>query len=180
MIRKATILDAERITEIQVHAWKESYRHFLPEDILGNFSVHSRVDRWKSLFAQEEERIYAFDVNEVVHAFIHFTIDSDLNQAEIVRLYVDPKQWRSGFGKKLIDFARVELNALRIGEIILWVAEENHAARKFYEEQGFEHIPHITRKDAFSIDGSPLVENNQIAPDVKKGQFLEVQYLILL
>ena len=42
-----------------------------------------------------------------------------------------------GYGKFLIEMAVGELKKLGFKKILLWVLEENHRARKFYEKCGF-------------------------------------------
>ena len=49
------------------------------------------------------------------------------------RLYVDPSEWRGGWGTRLVVFAkRLSPTGLR-----LYTHQENHAARRLYERHGF-------------------------------------------
>lgn len=49
------------------------------------------------------------------------------------RLYVDPGEWRKGWGTELVDFAKKQSPA----GLVLHTHVENHAARKLYERHGF-------------------------------------------
>jgi ribosomal protein S18 acetylase RimI-like enzyme len=54
---------------------------------------------------------------------------------EIYSLYVAPSCWRRGVGSRLLAEAVRRLEPL--GPLTLWVLEENHAARRFYERHGW-------------------------------------------
>jgi ribosomal protein S18 acetylase RimI-like enzyme len=56
-----------------------------------------------------------------------------MNGSYIVRMYVDPTDWRTGWGTRLIDFAKT----LCPGGLELHTHQENHAARRLYEKHGF-------------------------------------------
>ena len=55
---------------------------------------------------------------------------------EVYSIYVRPDAWGTGSGWALMD-AAVEWLAERWQEAILWVAEENPRARRFYERYGW-------------------------------------------
>ena len=67
------------------------------------------------------------------------------------RLYVDPPQWRCGWGTRFVTFAK----AVSPDGIELHTHQENHAARALYERQGFIAVE-------FGITPPP-----ESAPDVK-------------
>jgi ribosomal protein S18 acetylase RimI-like enzyme len=69
----------------------------------------------------------------------------------IDRLYVDPLEWRKGWGTQLVDFAKqVSPSGLE-----LHAHQENIAARALYERHGFKAV-------TFSVSPPP-----ESAPDVK-------------
>jgi len=69
----------------------------------------------------------------------------------IDRLYVDPPEWRKGWGTQLVDFAKqVSPSGLE-----LHTHQENIAARALYERHGFKAV-------TFSVSPPP-----ESAPDVK-------------
>ena len=67
------------------------------------------------------------------------------------RMYVDPTEWRNGWGTRLVLLAK----RLHPAGLELHTHQENHAARRLYERQGF-----VAVKFGFS----PPPEN---APDVE-------------
>ena len=74
---------------------------------------------------------------------------------EIISIYVLPKYFNQGYGKKLLEFAVDTLGKNGFDNIYLWVLEENQQARSFYERNGF--FPNGD-KGAITIGGKELVE----------------------
>lgn len=182
MIREATKSDAETITSLQIEAWVEAYKHFIPEQFLRSLSIPDRSRRWEELLSRESEQVWAFDYAKLVRGFVHFRLVrsfDDLKYGEIERLYVNPKDWGAGIGPKLMDFALNKLQSGGASEVSLWVAEENPRARKFYESRGFQR-GESRRVDRFSIDGNHLPPEELPKPDSvpnpEIGEFVEIDY----
>ena len=69
----------------------------------------------------------------------------------IDRMYVDPSQWRRGWGSRLVVFAQ----GLSPAGLELHTHQENHAARRLYEKHGFKAV-------RFGVSPPP-----ESAPDVE-------------
>jgi ribosomal protein S18 acetylase RimI-like enzyme len=74
-----------------------------------------------------------------------------MKETYIDRLYVDPAEWRKGWGTRLVNFAK----QLSPRGLELHTHRENHAARALYEHHGFKAVK-------FSISPPP-----ESAPDVE-------------
>ena len=83
--------------------------------------------------------------NENVVAFLA------MNESYIDRMYVDPEEWRKGWGTALIHFAKI----LHPTGLELHTHQENYPARMLYELNGFK---------AVRFGMSPAPEN---VPDVE-------------
>ena len=83
--------------------------------------------------------------NEQVVAFLAMT------GSYIDRMYVDPSEWRHGWGTRFVLLAK----ALHPDGLELHTHQENHAARQLYEKHGFR---------AVKFGSSPPPES---APDVE-------------
>lgn len=64
--------------------------------------------------------------------------DAGSRVAEIGAIYVDPDVWRAGVGRALMDVALANLQAADWHAVTLWVLADNHQARDFYAQFGFE------------------------------------------
>jgi ribosomal protein S18 acetylase RimI-like enzyme len=71
--------------------------------------------------------------------------------SSIDRLYVDPAEWRQGWGTRFVRFAK----KLCPDGLDLFTHQENHAARALYEKHGFKAVK-------FGISPPP-----ESAPDVE-------------
>ena len=55
----------------------------------------------------------------------------------LVSMWVDPRHRRQGIARALIDLAIGWAADHRASEVVLWVADQNDAARRLYERLGF-------------------------------------------
>ena len=55
---------------------------------------------------------------------------------EIWAIYLLEEFRSKGYGKEILNFAITELKSIGHKTIVLWVFEENHKARRFYEKNG--------------------------------------------
>ena len=62
-------------------------------------------------------------------------------RAQIVRLYVDPRHWGRGVGRRLHDVALAHLRRAGYRVVVLWVLEANVRARAMYERWGWQATP---------------------------------------
>ena len=74
-----------------------------------------------------------------------------MNGSYIDRMYVDPSEWRTGWGTRLVEFAK---NLFPDG-LELHTHQQNAVARAFYERHGFTAVK-------FSMSPPP-----ECAPDVE-------------
>ncbi len=56
--------------------------------------------------------------------------------AELIRMSVSPRVWRSGVGTALLDAVVNGMSADGWSAVILWVLERNHRAIAFYSRCG--------------------------------------------
>jgi GNAT superfamily N-acetyltransferase len=74
-----------------------------------------------------------------------------MNGSYIDRMYVDPTEWRKGWGTRFVELAKT----LFPGGLQLHTHQQNLVAREFYERQGFTAVK-------FGISPPP-----ECAPDVE-------------
>lgn len=156
MIRLATKNDAMRIAEIIVFGWRSAYGSIIDEKILyKNMSV---VKRYESLveILENEHNYYVYEDNDIVKGFFLYgdsreedeVKNGNLNVTvplELIAIYVEPGFKNQGVGSKLIEACEAIAKEKDKDEIRLWVLEDNHSARCFYEKHGFEST-YVTKK----------------------------------
>lgn len=142
------------ISRIYEESWKFAYQDIIPESWLNHISE----GRWISNLDQE-------DMNHLVMLengkFIGTSAYGKSRFAdfdgfgEIISIYFLPEYMGKGYGKLLINDVIDELAKQGYRNIFLWVLEENHRARRFYEKIGFVQDEHILEDN---IGGKQLRE----------------------
>lgn len=119
MIQQATEKDFERLS----HIWEASVRathHFLPEDYL---QLIKRL--LPEIFAAMPVMVYV-DEHAAINGFLGVAGD------KVEMLFIDPAHMGKGIGRKLMQYALVELKAVKVD-----VNEHNEQATAFYRHLGF-------------------------------------------
>lgn len=140
MIRYAGTEDISRIAEIIVFGKRAAYRPIFQDDF-GSFNEIQVIKVIKQYEAAPEliRNILVYDdgiVKGTVRA-VETPEDSRKEQIELTDFYVEPFFKGQGIGRKLIEYFCEEAGRKGKKKVYLWVLEENHAARRFYERNGF-------------------------------------------
>ena len=140
MIRRAELSDIPRIAEIHVFGWRSSYKRIVSDEILFNkMQVSKKIPIFEKVLNENAAENYVFD-DGIIKAFMTIGAcrDDDKSGAyELWGIYVEPHMKRDGIGTTMAEHC--EKRAIKQGysEICLWVLEENHSARNFYEKLGY-------------------------------------------
>jgi GNAT superfamily N-acetyltransferase len=141
-IRTCTPEDAEEVERLRVAGWVTAYRGILSDAFLDGLA--GDIERRRMLMTER-----AGEVIEGVAVHAGATVgwvvagpgrDDDRGnpwQGEVYGCYVLPQWWGRRVGGKLLAYATQGLDAAGRTDITLWVLEENHRARRFYESCGF-------------------------------------------
>lgn len=146
--------DRLAISRIYEESWKFAYRDIIPQSYLdsipsGKWAAHVDAPEINSLVMLDGSR-YAGTASYCPSRF-----DEYKGLGEIVSLYLLPEYMGKGHGRLLLDVAVYQLETLGFQELFLWVLEENHRARAFYERYGFRPTEHCLND---IIGGKPLRE----------------------
>ena len=106
-IRRATSADALAVADVHVRAWQVGYRGMLQQEHLDGLSASARAARYDFNLTLPEGPVtlVAVDDGGAIEGLV--TIgrcrDRGLSRdGEVWALYVDPRRWRGGTGKRLI------------------------------------------------------------------------------
>lgn len=135
MVRKATKKDISRIAEIIVFGKRVAYRTIFQNDEV-SFNEIQVIPLWEEYKDNLEkmEHMLVFD-DGIVKGVINCNLAGD--EVEICEFYVEPFFKGQGIGRKLLEHVMAEAKEGGKNRIFLWVLEENGAARRFYEANGF-------------------------------------------
>lgn len=140
MIRKANRQDASRLAEILIFAKRTAYRSIFQNDEV-SFNEMQVLDLALEFRDGKGtlKDLYVYD-DGIVKGLIHWNIqDEGRKIGQVEELYVDPFFQREGIGKALLNDCKIQSAGAGCQSISLWVLEENHNARTFYEKQNLHH-----------------------------------------
>ncbi len=142
-IRLATVVDVPALARIHVDAWQAAYRGVVPDSFLEQSTVSKREASFREFLLKDSaEATYVAEESGEVVGFL--TVgpcrDADVDEnrtGEIWGIYIAPRHWRKGIGKRLAAKAQETLKCRGYTEATLWVSEQNKQARRFYEALDF-------------------------------------------
>jgi GntR family transcriptional regulator len=145
-IRGAVIEDSEGIATVFIDAWRGGYRGIIDDAIIDAWD-HFDVSSWMADLVSGPggtTLVAESDQGQIVGFTRYGDDEDDPTCGYISSLYVAMSASGRGVGRQLLERALRELDAVATRPIVLWVFEENHRARNFYNAAGF-HVDGKTR-----------------------------------
>ena len=128
--------NVDDISRIYALSWKKAYRGIIPDDYLNSLSE----TRWSQRLKKDSDTLFLAVEDGILIGGSTYSPARDKAMegwGEIISLYLLPSHYHKGIGTELFKTVIGELNRLGFEKIYLWVLEENHSARAFYESKGF-------------------------------------------
>jgi GNAT superfamily N-acetyltransferase len=142
--RKAKSNEAEAIATLHAQSWQVAYKGILSDAFLKDEVLDNRLKLWKKRFDNPQNNVFICVAVEekVLQGFVCIYGNDDEQWGSLIdNLHVLPNLKGRGIGKELMQKAAMwaSKNHPNVG-LYLWVYEENHAARQFYEKMGGENV----------------------------------------
>ena len=155
-VRVASSCDAQKIAEVHVSSWHETYRGLVPDAMLASLSIERRAEAWLRMLAnpaaandlgayvaESDGKVVGFGAccsqrSESLRAMGY--------DAEIASIYILSAWHRRGVGRALVRAMTDELLTRGRHGVALWVLRSNARARGFYEWCGGQIV--TNREDA--------------------------------
>ena len=136
--RKAKPNEAATIAQIHAKSWQTAYKGILTDAFLEQGIWDNRLQVWQKRFAEsaKNEFICVAVERDAVIGFVCVYGEADENWGALIdNLHVLPEFKGRGIGKRLMqEAAKWATKQYSDSKIHLWVYEDNHAARGFYEK----------------------------------------------
>lgn len=151
MIRRMTTTDLRRVAEIHVATWHSAYTGILSGERLAKLNLEDQLDLWEStLFRRPSRTNLVLEEDNLVQGWsaIGPARDDDLDErhaGEIYGVHVHPDAHRRGFGTALLTHVHGIFRDRGNRESVLWVVEQNHSARNFYEHRRYLQDPGVRK-----------------------------------
>jgi len=177
VIRPAERRDAGTVAQVQWRTWQSTYLGMLPHEVLIGFAEAQGTEFWERVLA-EVGGTDAVLIAELGEDAVGFVSSGPIRQripgyaGEFYALYVVPEAQGCGIGTALIAHAARALIRQRWVGAAVWVLEDNHFGRRFYERLG--GLPLGMAKN-LAYRGVSYPEVREIAygwPDLRRARWL--------
>jgi GNAT superfamily N-acetyltransferase len=176
-LRIAEPADARGVAQVQRASWQGAYLGMLPHRVLVAMAEAQGPDFWQSVLGQSRRGgdVIVAELDEEVVGFVSFGPIRDRvpgYSSEFYALYVLPEAQGCGIGTGLMaSAARVLVRQRRVGATV-WVLEQNHPARRFYQRLGGIILDEVK---ALRYQGAEYPEVREVAygwPDLRRSPWL--------
>ena len=157
-VREAVIEDAEGIARVHTDSWQTSYRGILPDTVLDRIDVGQRAESRRKIL--RDRSLFQLVAYDVTHGDIVGFCDAGASRrhvpyaGEVYAIYLAHRAKRHGIGQEMWTRVQSWLAAQDMRSMIVWVLENNHHARRFYEAMGGLPSSRLQSR----VGGYPVVE----------------------
>ena len=136
-IRRFSNTDSiDDVSRVYAQSWKSAYCGIIPQGYLDSIPE----TRWSGFLINELSNLWIVSDNGQIVGASTYSPARDKEYSgwgQIISIYLLASYFRRGIGTRLLQASMSELFSLGYDKIYLWVLEENHSARRFYEKNGF-------------------------------------------
>ncbi len=128
--------DPLEISKIYESSWKYAYKGIIPQGYLDSIPT----GQWaNSINKVGLNSLVLIECGRIIGtaSFCKSRWEKYGDHGEVVSIYFLPDYIGKGYGRLLLNKCIEELKKCGFNKVLLWVLEENHRARKFYEKNGF-------------------------------------------
>jgi ribosomal protein S18 acetylase RimI-like enzyme len=143
-IREAVPGDAPGIARVHVESWRTTYAGIMPDDLLANLSVERRTEFWNRVLSEYRTSNHVFVALDEQAEIVGFVSGGKPQHpmegfdGELYAIYLLQSAQGKGYGRSLFHALCQRLREAGFKTMLLWVADENLSARRFYEAMGGE------------------------------------------
>jgi GNAT superfamily N-acetyltransferase len=157
-VREATLDDAEGIARAHTASWQTSYRGILPDTVLDRIDVGQRAETRRRIL--RDRSIYQLVAYDITHGDIVGFCDAGPARrhvpyaGELYAIYLIDRAKRYGLGQEMMERVQAQLARDAMRSMIVWVLDNNHHARRFYEAMGGRMGSRLQS----TVGGFPVIE----------------------
>ena len=159
-IREAVPTDASAMARAHIRSTRTTYEGIMPVNYLANLSLQDRTTAWVHILTADQPSstnlVAKTDGGELV-GFIGGGPEregSNTYLGELYAIYLVEEHQRKGVGRCLVSTFTRRMVSKGFRSMLVWVLEDNHPARRFYESLGGE----LVGRKTITIGGTDLFE----------------------
>ncbi len=168
-IRQADVKDNDKIAQLSVVSWQESYQLIFAADFLSGLSWEQRATGRQKFFTDPQRTSFVIEIDGQIVGFCDAgpaRIIEDIKSidkffSEIYAIYVLQKYKGHGIGRMLFTAAINYLQNYNYTHVIVWTLVDNNSAIKFYRKVGLAPTDWHTRTE---VGGKSYDELAMCAP----------------
>lgn len=140
-LRHAVIDDAAGIARVRAESWRHAYRGIVPDAYLDAIDVDEWAERQRRNMERQPQDLISLvaETEGLIAGWAASGPNRDADYAyagELYTIYLLPEYQRRGIGTALTIATARWLVSRGMHSMLLWVLEDNHPARRFYEALG--------------------------------------------
>jgi ribosomal protein S18 acetylase RimI-like enzyme len=137
LIRRGNLTDAPALSEVFRLSWSQAYLGIIPHLHLDSM-IRRRGAEWWSTTIKSGNGVLVLQVADSVagYATLGAARVRGEHEGEIYELYVTPTHQGLGFGERLFEACRHQLDTRQLCGLIVWALADNTAATQFYWGRG--------------------------------------------
>lgn len=137
-IRRATLDDAEAVSDIHAASWQGAYCGIIPHKALLSM-INRRNTLWWDRAIRRGTSVLVLEMGGTLCGYVTYGLNRARalpQDGEIYELYLLPEYQGIGLGKRLFNAARRSLADNGCNGLVVWSLEDNHGACDFYAHMG--------------------------------------------
>jgi ribosomal protein S18 acetylase RimI-like enzyme len=136
-IRPGAAADAAALSDVFRASWSNAYLGIIPHLHLDNM-IRRRTPDWWGTTIRSGGELLVLQVAGVVagYATLGAARARGAYEGEIYELYVSPTYQGLGFGERLFEACRYQLDGRQLSGLIVWALADNATASDFYWRRG--------------------------------------------
>ena len=144
-IRKSCPADARALATVFAHSWEQAYLGIIPRLHLQSIIAKRGLNWWRRALRHAEGTMI-IEVNGTVAGYATSGTSRSRGkyQGEIYELYLDPDYQGIGFGERLFEATRHDLDMRQLRGMVVWALLDNTRACDFYWRRGGRPIAEST------------------------------------
>lgn len=149
--RQATVSDVKSIAWLHAESWRKHYRGIWSDVFLDNAAYKDRLDMWHQRFNRPKQNQYILlaEKDEELCGFACIYLNDDPVFGTLLdNLHVSSEVQGLGIGTQLMKLVAEKIDTLLPhSNFYLWVLQDNHPARKFYEHRGGKNFETLSMQN---------------------------------
>lgn len=141
-LRRAVPGDERVLAYIQTESWKAAFSAILSAgELERSTELEKAEEMYKKVLDQHNAALMIEFVDKQPHCIAGWSRNRNglgETAAELICIHSLCDKWHQGYGSIMMRHVLKEMKAAGYSQVILWVFEENHNARRFYEKHGFQ------------------------------------------